>query len=197
MDFAHNQSQQSSSLVATDGHFKNQSCSPALQARTKMSLNLETAKMDGHKFHCAQQKGHDWSPDVPFGCSNIYLSENPPLLEGDFPSPNKHPALCSSMSLSPASHVAATPLPDPNSLLSLALQSHSPHTAGLDFIFFFSHSLSFSVCVSCALFPWILLHLKPSNLFTVGLPPLYVSNLTAASFNSPVWRLHDKADMGF
>lgn len=40
-------------------------------------------------------------------------------------------------------------------------------------------------------------NLKPRNLFTAGLALLYVSNLTAASSDSPVWKRCDKADMGF
>lgn len=56
-----------------------------------------------------------------------------------------------------------------------------------------------SLSLSLSLPPSGFVHsnLKPRNLFTAGLALLYVSNLTAASSDSPVWKRCDKADMGF
>lgn len=194
-DFTHTQSQQSSSLAATDGHFRNQSCNPApqhsacKQAQTKMRLiKLGESKNSRHKFCKADGA---WVQSR----STVWLLKHlpewaPSSFRRWLSTPNKHPTLCTSISLSPTAHSSAqTPTP----LLSHTLHCHSLHR----WIFFLllPFTVSLCLCFMCSLS--LDFALKPSKLFTVGLPPLYVSNLTAASFNSPVWRLHDKADMGF
>lgn len=127
----------------------------------------------GMRCVCAEGTG------APSRSSVVYVSEDPPR--------RPRPA-CTSVSPS------LSPLRSRRS--GSTASSRSSHDMLL-VVFSSSRSLPLSGSVSCAPSPWILLYLKPSNLFTVGLPLLYVSNLTAASFNSPVWRLHDKADMGF
>lgn len=80
-------------------------------------------------------------------CLAVYLSEHPPRLKGDSPSPNKHPALCSSMSLSPAPHVAATPLPRLQQHCFLSLSTVILYML-LGWIFFLLLSFTVFPCLS-------------------------------------------------
>lgn len=101
------------------------------------------------------------------------------------------------LSLSPTPQVADAALPPLTAVRRKTRAECSPRRQAVLTLIDSFLALSLYGLLSVSLSLWILLYLKPSNLFTVGLLLLYVSNLTAASFNSPVWRLHDKADTGF
>lgn len=163
---------------------------PPRNTLERLLQNLQSLFVRGYFFPISR---HMWTSSAGQEATPT-LSKITPLLPGDTfsaSSPCEVVVVCGRGSCASGADTRA-PAPEDGRPRSLWVCRHAAET--LIDSFTCSRSCCLALSLSLAGFS---LYLKPRNLFTVGLALLYVSNLTAASFNSPVWKLHDKADTGF